>query len=617
MLSLNVERTPMAHITTNGDIGKDTIINNFNGLPVVRAPKELGRRGLTNKTIVVHPSGIKLSKVPNGYIILCSYSDCGAIGSKEGIRCVKHAETYRYCRQPGCGKRANFGYEKKKSLYCADHKLDDMMDVIHKKCASAGCDTLPYFGFKAGPADYCSKHKLEGMIDVIHKRCIHSGCMLSPSFGTKGGPPQYCSTHKPAEHIDVTHKRCIVPECMIVASFGTLGEPRKYCTKHKLDGMINFSTKKCAIADCMTVPSFGTVGGSPEYCKRHKLEGMINVKEKRCLFSGCMVCPCFGFVGDTMEYCNQHKQEGMVNLRNKKCIHPECMIRARFGISGLNPEYCSEHKPIEMVNLSDKKCCATGCNCRPSYGLLFSTGRTHCKPHATLNHYMDQKRNPICNELKCYNRALFVAPGDITVYPVRCSEHKIQDDTELVNRFCPNCEELLYYPSNQEYCMDCGEYREILISSARETTVEYMLQSANIDFIHDKRISQHGSRHRPDFRIPSNFGFIVVEVDENQHNKHLEYDEYNRMKTIYHDVQYIAPGKQVLFIRYNPDKYDSEFIFDDKKRLEYLHLVITSMKTLPTIGTPLGYVRLFYDGFTGAPAIESLDTIIDEYDDDF
>ena len=51
----------------------------FNGLPVVRAPKDLGRRGLTNKNIIIHPSGIKLSKCPNGYIILCSEEDCGNI----------------------------------------------------------------------------------------------------------------------------------------------------------------------------------------------------------------------------------------------------------------------------------------------------------------------------------------------------------------------------------------------------------------------------------------------------------------------------------------------------------------------------------------------------------
>jgi len=59
-------------------------------------------------------------------------------------------------------KKANFGYEARKSLYCATHKHNDMIDVIHKKCAATGCDTLPYFGYTGGSADYCSQHKLLG-----------------------------------------------------------------------------------------------------------------------------------------------------------------------------------------------------------------------------------------------------------------------------------------------------------------------------------------------------------------------------------------------------------------------------------------------------------------------
>lgn len=144
--------------------------------------------------------------------------------------------------------------------------------------------------------------------------------------------------------------------------------------------------------------------------------------------------------------------------------------------------------------------------------------------------------------------------------------------------------------------MDCGKYRELLISSVREIAVENLLITNSIKFVYDKRICNNGSRNRPDFLILSNFGYIIIEVDENKHNKHLEFDEVNRMKIIYHDVKYIAPGKQVLFIRYNPDKYDGLCIIDNKNCLEYLLLIINSMKELPSIGTSLGYIKLFYDG---------------------
>jgi hypothetical protein len=591
-------------------------LKEFNGLPVVRTPKELGRKGLSNNNVIIHPSGYKLSKCPNGYIILCSEKDCSNIGSKDDIKCVKHAETYRYCRHPGCRKRANFGYEKRKSLSCADHKLEGMVDVIHKKCAAPGCDTLPYFGFPEGSADYCSQHKLEGMIDIIHKRCIAPGCMKSPSFGIEGGPPEYCAEHRPNDVIDVKHKRCIAPGCNTCASFGLQGEKALYCAKHKLNDMINFMTKKCCIMDCMIVPTFNILGSPPEYCREHKLEGMIDVKNKKCIIEGCMIRPCFGFEGGDMNYCNRHKLNGMTNIRTKKCSEIGCKIQARFGLAGEQPKYCSEHKLDGMINVKDKNCDFDDCKLRPSYSLLFSTVKSHCKRHSSLNEYIYEKRNPICNELKCTNRAVFISYDDTTIYPVRCFEHKLPNDIELIMRICPNCEESIYYPSNQEYCMDCGKYRELLISSARETAIENLLTSNNIKYIHDKRISSNGSRHRPDFLIKSNFGYIIVEVDENQHNKHLEIEEMNRMKVIYHDVQHIAPGKQVLFIRYNPDKYDSPcpplFINKGEKRLEYLLIVINSMNQLSSIGTALGYVKLFYDNFNGNPHIQVLDTDIDD-----
>lgn len=578
----------------------------FNGLPVARAPKELGRRGLTNKSVIIHPSGLKLSKCPNGYLILCAEVGCGNIGSKNGMKCVKHAETYKYCRYPDCDKRSHFGLEHKKPLYCSGHKEEGMVDVVHNMCSAPNCGLLPYFGIKGGPAQYCSKHKSPEMIDVLHKRCIGPGCDRIPSFGIEGGPVQYCSEHRPVNMIDVKHKRCLAPECDIIPSFGVEGERPKYCGLHKLEGMVNVTSKRCLTPGCMILPSFGILGGSIQYCKQHKLAGMINVKERKCLFPQCLIRPCFGFPDGATEYCNRHKQEGMTNIRTKKCIFPECTVQARFAIPGQQAQYCSEHKPEGMINIKDKRCDFVDCMCKPSYSLLFSPVKSHCKEHASLNEYAYPKRNPVCYELRCHNPAVFIAPDDVTIYPVRCHEHKMPTDVELVQRVCPNCEELIHFPINQEHCMNCGEYRELMICSARETAVEYVLQSSNIDFVRDRRVSPNGSRHRPDFLIPTTFGFIIVEVDENQHNKHFQHDEEKRMKTIYHDIQGIAPKKQVLFIRYNPDKYDSECMIDDKRRLEYLLRVIMSMKHLPSLGVPLGYTKLFYDGFTGIPAIQPL-----------
>jgi hypothetical protein len=578
----------------------------FNGLPVVRAPKELNRRGLTNQNIIIHPSGIKLSKCPNGYIILCTEDGCGSIGSKPDVKCVKHAESYRICRYPGCGKRPHYGLEKKKPLYCAPHRPDGLIDVVHNVCLADGCNLLAYFGIRNGIAEYCSNHKSPEMIDVLHKRCIFPGCDKIPSFGVEGGPVQYCSGHKPEDTVDVKHKRCIAPGCNLCQSFGFPGEKAQYCDTHKLNGMINVKVKRCLAPDCMVVPSFDVPGGTAKYCKLHKSDDMVNVKDKRCKYPGCMITPCYGFKTIGVEYCNQHKQDGMTNIRNKRCIFPNCTVRARYGVLNREVLYCSEHKLVDMVNLRDKKCAFPNCDLRPSYNSLFSRGNIHCRRHATLNEYTSSKCNPICYELECRNPATYIDENDTTIFPKRCTEHKHITDIELVYRICPNCEEFIYFPTNQQHCMDCGKYRELVIISVRETTVEYLLQTNDIQYIHNKRISPGGSRHRPDFLIPSNFGFIIIEVDENQHNKHFHHDEEKRMKTIYNDTQLLLPGKQVLFLRYNPDKFYGKCDVDDKQRLAYLFTVLTSVKQSESIGIPLGYVKLFYDGFDGSPVIQPL-----------
>ena len=226
--------------------------------------------------------------------------------------------------------------------------------------------------------------------------------------------------------------------------------------------------------------------------------------------------------------------------------------------------------------------------------------KVHCKKHATLNEYGYENRHPICHELHCHEPATCIEANDNTIYPVRCTNHRQPTDIELINRPCPSCEEVVYYPSNQEVCMECGQYRELLIRSLREEAVKRALIAANIEFIHDKQIFKQGSRYRPDFRIPAAFGFIIAEVDENQH-KYSRSKENKRMITIYHDAQIVAPKCQVVFLRFNPDGYDGPVMVDLDERLTYLLQVITSLLHQPSFGTPLGYINLFYDGFDGAP----------------
>ena len=50
-----------------------------------------------------------------------------------------------------------------------------MIDVKHKKCKN--CDKRPTFNYKNDTkVIYCAKHKLEEMIDVKNKKCIFKNC---------------------------------------------------------------------------------------------------------------------------------------------------------------------------------------------------------------------------------------------------------------------------------------------------------------------------------------------------------------------------------------------------------------------------------------------------------
>ena len=79
-------------------------------------------------------------------------------------------------------------------------------------------------------------------------------------------------------------------------------------------------------------------------------------------------------------------------------------------------------------------------------------------------------------------------------------------------------------------------------------------------FDHDKVVAGGCSKKRPDFLITTFWGYIILEIDEFQHNRKT-YPcecEVNRMKEIYFD----CGVKHLLFIRYNPDSYKT---IDDQK----------------------------------------------------
>lgn len=175
---------------------------------------------------------------------------------------------------------------EKKALYCSNHRLEEMVNVITQTCIHSGCNVIPIYNIAGEKkALYCSAHKLEKMVDVKNKMCIHQICNTRATYNTVGEKKAlYCSNHKLEGMVDVKHKSCIHPNCIVRPNYNTILEKKAlYCFKHKLKGMVNVENKTCIHPNCNVRPTYNTEGEKKAlYCSSHKLEKMVDVQNPMC-----------------------------------------------------------------------------------------------------------------------------------------------------------------------------------------------------------------------------------------------------------------------------------------------------------------------------------------------
>jgi formaldehyde-activating enzyme involved in methanogenesis len=215
------------------------------------------------------------------------------------------------CQHEGCKTRPHYNYEgQTKALYCATHKLPDMVDILHKRCKHEGCKTRPYYNYEGQTkALYCATHKLPDMVDIKNKRCKHEGCNKQPHYNYEGQTKAlYCATHKLPDMVDIKNKRC----------------------KHE---------------GCNTGPSCNYEGQSKAlYCAAHKLPDMVDIKHKRCQHEGCNKHPAYNYEGQTKAlYCATHKLPDMVDIINKRCLSQWCTTRVSNKLYEGYCMYCFMH----------------------------------------------------------------------------------------------------------------------------------------------------------------------------------------------------------------------------------------------------------------------------------
>lgn len=546
----------------------------------------------------------------------CEYVGC-PMQSSYGMEnqphrfCEKHKQAgminrvMKLCEFPGCPTCATCGMPGQSRVLCSKHKSPGMIIISACRCHDPSCMSMANFGLQGGRPVSCSVHKASNMVDVTHKKCEDPNCVTQATFGNVGESPKFCAKHKPPNMIDVRRKRCEQVGCQTISSFGIEGGPKQFCSKHKRTGMICIGAPKCNHENCGTRPTYGNRGEKAEYCFIHKPPNMVDVKNKMCIHPGCETRACHGSPGEKSSRCSSHKRPGMVNSVTKKCEHPGCHTICIYGHEGGIVQFCETHKRHGMINLKYRKCCHKDCEIQPSYSKLYAGSPAHCVKHSTTNEYSYEKKIPVCTKIGCSNVAFHMDPADTNFYPIRCSEHKMDTDIELVLKACVNCDEELYIPHNRPMCMDCGNYRKRVLHKFKESMIKAFLDSNNIPYIHDRPILRTGVGYRPDFLIQTDHRQIILEVDEHQHDTYDPNDEALRMRVIYEQIQQIKPGSEVVFIRYNPDAYMGHQV-DTKSRQSHLYTILRYIMEQPPFLVPLGKVYMFYDGFDGNPDIQPI-----------
>jgi hypothetical protein len=241
-----------------------------------------------------------------------------------------------------------------------------------------------------------------------------------------------------------------------------------------------------------------------------------------------------------------------------------------------------------MVDIKSKKCVSPGCKKRPTYGNPLQI-RTHCTEHRLEGMLRYPKLK--CIDIECKDFALYG-----TNYPIHCETHKQPNENNLIEKKCTKCG-LIMVLNQEGSCQYCGEFTHKKIHLAKQTAIKNFFDANGIIYSsYDKVYDRDCGLERPDFVFDYKEFVIIVEVDENQHKSYLEECECSRMVNIYNSFG----GARVMFIRYNPDKYDGQQ-YTDHQRQEYLKQWLIYIANNPS-QLPLTFVKLFFDGFDVASA---------------
>lgn len=282
----------------------------------------------------------------------------------------------------------------------------------------------------------------------------------------------------------------------------------------------------------------------------------VDVVNKRCAEPGCDKHPAFGKPNSGKagaHRCKAHMELGDVDLLSKRCAEPGCWVCAWWGVAGNLPDRCAEHADKKvMVPYPRRKCM----KCL-QVGMAEYKGMRFCEDHAPA--------------------------GSIQFIQLPCSSCGLE--ALLIDGLCEYCD-----PGRQER-----------VRKVKEEGVAWALSETGLHVVARDKIleTDHGCvRTRPDFQLLGMEGkwWVYVECDEYQHEHITPECEEVRMRNLAE-----VRGQPVVFIRFNPDMYNSTWQMSTKKRYPTLvHWVRWAIENGPAgveDGATVTVLKLFYDDF--------------------
>lgn len=529
--------------------------------------------------------------------------DTGVKGKEKEVESVEKPKRKRawICEDENCTKQALFNYKGEvRGRRCVGHLEPNMIDVVHKTCEK--CHKRPNFNYIGLKPIRCINHVDPQMINVVSKRCEKCSTLACFNYPNLKQPIR-CSEHADPEMINITSPKC--QKCPATATFNFYGGKRAIrCVNHRELNMVDVMHKKCERCPkraCFNYANFK----KPARCIAHCEPNMVDVTHASELCQKCPKRASFNYPTEKKVLrCSEHADPDMINIINPKC--EKCETTAAFNYPNIRqPVRCIKHLELNMVDVISRKCEVEKCITRAGFGYPHQKP-TRCAGHALVNMISRPTRRCTYQDItnpsfECKEMAVYGYGSHIV-----CEVHRSEDMIDFLQKECTHCHFINIISEDTLQCAQCDEFFQKKIRKVKEMEVKYFLEQNGFNYIsHDKKVQYTDLLDRPDFLMESENKefFIVLEVDEHQHEFRKENCECIRMVNISQVL-----GKPTIFIRYNPDPYyiEVEKIREGKNPSQKTRRNVLGiwLKTLLRYTNDdiikigfLSMIQLFYDGY--------------------